>query len=940
MIKTIQDYKSDDDFYKDLFSQKQFKYILESKENKSLKMLKFYQLFIKYYVHPYFENTRFLVKHGTGSGKTLVGLLVASKFLEEGRNVFIISFNKDRFKTDIDKFSSMININVKNSEVMDRLHIIGYKKLFFSLFNSFSISKSPMININILKKLYNSLIIFDEIHRTYNSIEKNEWGNIVMFINHFFGKNIHILYMSATPITNYTEKNELINYLTFPKENKDVNDILLDANLKKEDNFFSKSVISIFDELINKNYKIYDDAEIIEIIKGKISFVPDLDVSNKPVLNFFGDKLPGTQMIKVIKCEICDAEVDSYDPPLSSLPINSKELVDIPDNYRMPIIKDIGFGKFISNLREEWVSNGTYLKEKGFEFKFLPNFEEAVDIDGPILEHIENISTKYYTLIKLLKNTKGKTLIYHNNNHNNGVSFIANILKKHGYSMLYSNLGDDNICKNCKTTYNNHSKECLKFVSKTFSYINSELKKEDQFKIFEIFNSKENDEGDVIEILIISKMFKEGYDFQTVRNMFIITLPDNIPGLIQLIGRCVRTESHARLPPIENYVNMYILVNTYKNVKLEDYEYSRKWDDFKQIQEFDKTLHTYAINSIYIYPFISAWHNNTESWNLPFKMDDKLYNLVKTNENVNKQLFNALNFYEDEIYALSQIIDLKITKNVAITYDKLLQEITNTPSTPIMKYVSPYFIMNEMFQRGYKLIGNLFIREGNLKINFFNTSNRDSQVKIIDLDYKYFLDNFIEELSQRDNWSVKEWIVIFFSKKNIFHKNCIRYLIETNNNKILINFYGRLTSLFSFEDLEKNNGINLFSNERKNIVGYLSKGKIINYYISKEKKWENVIYNANIKYSDKIVGLVKNDEFLIIETVDLISKPYNDTRKLKRGLNCKSIDFPKLLTYYNYLYDIDHSKKIKKKIICNFIMEKLFENHFSKKNNQIWVIFD
>ena len=65
-----------------------------------------------------------------------------------------------------------------------------------------------------------------------------------------------------------------------------------------------------------------------------------------------------------------------------------------------------------------------------------------------------------------------------------------------------------------------------------------------------------------IMILVGSKIIKESYDIKAVyRNVYIMGRPDNIPTLIQIIGRTVRKNSHKNLPPDQRHVDIRIFTS-------------------------------------------------------------------------------------------------------------------------------------------------------------------------------------------------------------------------------------------------------------------------------------------------------------------------------------------------------------------------------------------
>ncbi len=56
----------------------------------------------------------------------------------------------------------------------------------------------------------------------------------------------------------------------------------------------------------------------------------------------------------------------------------------------------------------------------------------------------------------------------------------------------------------------------------------------------------------------------EGYTFKAVNNVLILSLPYNAANFIQVIGRAVRNQSHALLPPARRFVTTHVIINAFK----------------------------------------------------------------------------------------------------------------------------------------------------------------------------------------------------------------------------------------------------------------------------------------------------------------------------------------------------------------------------------------
>jgi hypothetical protein len=165
------------------------------------------------------------------------------------------------------------------------------------------------------------------------------------------------------------------------------------------------------------------------------------------------------------------------------------------------------------------------------------------------------------------------------------------------------------------------------------------------------FNAPDNANGIEFKIIVGSSQIKESYEIKSVQHLMIMSVPTNIPSLIQIFGRCVRKNSHMWLPDEQRVVHVRIYISTVpkhgggggdananggdgggadtdidddedvdvdavdtttlsKNVKVDrkdlqiyydfSYEsnaYYRKLLDYIVVQDIEKTLHEYAIDA-------------------------------------------------------------------------------------------------------------------------------------------------------------------------------------------------------------------------------------------------------------------------------------------------------------------------------------------------------
>jgi hypothetical protein len=119
-----------------------------------------------------------------------------------------------------------------------------------------------------------------------------------------------------------------------------------------------------------------------------------------------------------------------------------------------------------------------------------------------------------------------------------------------------------------------------------------------------LFNSPENIHGEKIFVLVGSKKIKESIDFKDVQNMILLSMPPDIPTLLQVIGRCVRTNSHLRLPLEQRRVFLHVLISTVNpqypastQISPELYRCVDKLDVYKVIQIIEREINRRAIDA-------------------------------------------------------------------------------------------------------------------------------------------------------------------------------------------------------------------------------------------------------------------------------------------------------------------------------------------------------
>ena len=457
-----------------------------------------YQLFISKYINPNTPYSRILMKWQTGVGKSIGSLGIAMNFIKYFKkefsidddisgSVFILGFTASSiFKPELLRFPEFGIINKKELKKLNKLkkaalggniyfknlyqeflikmrknisdrqkngffEFIGYKKLVNMLFivkdtslNLSNLTENQIneninsgkidLNIELMNKFKNSLIICDEIHNVYNSLNKNNWGIAIQYILNY-DESIRAVFMSATPINNKpSEIIELLNFLLpskyYPK--------LIKSDFFTKDNQLKPKALD----------------KISELCKGRISYLKDANPKHYPGRTFIGEPIPNIKYLQFIRCPMSDFHYNTYNKNFTgTLSIDSNYLVDFsipnPTNIKEGIFNTNDIKTILNNAPSQWKSANK------IDFKNDKIIGEILQ-----MENLSKISTKYKimmeTIINNIKNNCGKTFIYHNFIHISGVLLIEEILLNNHIISENGSSSDDTLCVICGNKRKSH----------------------------------------------------------------------------------------------------------------------------------------------------------------------------------------------------------------------------------------------------------------------------------------------------------------------------------------------------------------------------------------------------------------------------------------------------------------------------------------------------
>jgi len=574
------------------------------------------QMIIKNYINPHSIYKKLLVMWGTGSGKSLGGVLIAENFRNHINrirqntsmkpNIYIISsaeahnnFKKELFgdfieesyispdekkklknleknsilsKTNYDIYSNYKNElekRLSNPEFGGYYEFMGYTtfqnrtlgaKLKSSTGSNIKDEKGEYRrkkNISNMDRMDYSVLIFDEAHE----IEGGDWGKSLELVISK-SKGLIVILLTATPmIDKPIEIVQMLNFL-LPDNKK----------LKKM-------------ELFENDIKLKPNADKIigEASKGYVSYFRGFNPNTFPMRVDKGKLLNGFKELRLIPCVMEDYQLKEYQkiykkenydvndlPPIGGLKSFLNMILPTPDGYG--IYKKDEINTIYRNVDPKW------LEKMGIEIKY--NQTKDIIVSGSILNYknIGKYSSKFKKLISNLWNSLningGTNFIYNDLLNGIGINLIEEILLENGFekynineSSYYNSITfrKNTLCVFCRKTdhkKNNHTFKPAKFISLT-----GELEHIERNKVISLINNIDNKDGAIIKIILGSEITSQSIDLKRIREVHITTFENNISKLNQIIGRGIRHCSHLGLPKKKWIVDVYRYCSVLPNNK-------------------------------------------------------------------------------------------------------------------------------------------------------------------------------------------------------------------------------------------------------------------------------------------------------------------------------------------------------------------------------------
>jgi hypothetical protein len=448
-----------------------------------------------------------------------------------------------------------------------------------------------------------------------------------------------------------------------------------------------------------------------------------------------------------------------------------------------------------------------------------------------------------------------------------------------------------------------------------FVIVHSNLDKRHITQSLEKYNHINNIDGSKYMILIGSKIIKESHSMNSVRHIMVMSRPDNISTLIQIIGRAVRLNSHKLLQPKQRNVTISIFTSSLRSPKptlsYEEKKYKEKIATYKVIQKIEKIMHENAIDAYFNYDNI--WKESDEDKNfglavLPYKKP-----VVKTllPHELNLSTFNTF-YAKDEVeYIMYMIKKLFIEYSSAWTYADLYNALK---APPFYVEINTNLVSTDLY---------------NIALNnlLFNNSVNYSEPKLQKLNNTLIQSNLLDKVRNPDD----------------------KIFIERMNTPFILTHMGEFYIMVPFINDEITNNVEVIYRDIQNIkphlmniTDYLKYDMTTNYNEKKNKfmkKWETVSIN-HLELAMCDFGVKFHQEFIeeIIEYIFNVWTNPNIKKNEYHNFYIKMLyyyDLQKLISWAHTVNDT-----IKKKYtsyilpVTNKVLNKSLLKDLSMKENK------
>jgi len=583
------------------------------------KKLKYHQFIVKEFMTKHKHQKGLLIKHDMGLGKTRIAVAIAEYFRQyDTKRQIVVLLPKSlegNFKKTIFEYSERDDNYIQNNYKFVSLNSSNmFKKISNIDKSKEEIDYESRLNnfINTHNSLDNSLLIIDEAHNLFNAITNGSKNGLSLYDLILESKNLKVIFLTGTPIINDPFElvpcfNMLRGYMYLDTKKKSDKVLLFSESLQEFEDYF----------VDYKNKSIKNKDKFMNRIFGLSSYYGELYFDIEKKKEGFPKKLP--DIIEIVKMSQTQYnryalartfELDEGKSGLKKKDTRFSASGNSNSTYRVK-------SRQISNYCIPEYALGPIRGMKSRE-KFI----DKINIDD--LKNTDEFSPKMGRIINNIKdkypNSPG--LVYSQFVSGEGIGIFAKILEVYGYE----NFDDSSNIYDIKNK-----------AIKKYAILSGDIDPEQRDKLIKIFNQKENSDGSIISLLLLSGAVSEGIDLKRIRHVHIMEPFWNYARINQVETRAIRYLSHVDLPEDQQNVQVFIYLSDYPNEK----EKEKMKEDTTDIDLFYKSKTNMQIINTFVQAIAeSSIDCSVHHQTLPDNIKNKI-NCLMCQPN-HKQLFHPL----------------------------------------------------------------------------------------------------------------------------------------------------------------------------------------------------------------------------------------------------------------------------------------------------------
>ena len=530
-----------------------------------------HQRFLRRVLSPDAPTQSLLMVHGVGSGKTCTAIQIAEEFIVrpefQNKTVFVLASQsvQENFRNQIFDVSSVEmdsqgellskqctgrryldilqrmksqplkwsdqagreKIMKSASKIIDEFYEFwGYVEFGNELAKQNADNDTRDLEAWIHKTFDNRLVIIDEAHNLRETRESSASEKIVSAAITKIAKiarGMTLVLLTATPM--YDSFEEILFYFNLFLWNEKIHktnaDVLKVSAFFTKDGDVAETKKSDFKKLCNR-YVSYVKGENPFTFPFRLNPPDDLIAKRDRTHDMEGNRI--ISPIKYLTLTRC---------PMSA--------------YQSEIVRTLSRSTTVKEYRTICTLPGNgdlgdVMSVQGEQYRY-----RGVPFLSP--KNISTYSAKFSTVLKCIAESKGIVFVY-SNRVKMGAKLFAMCLEEHGFSPA---IGDPLMAET--------SGEVQRGASGTYALFTSETTEADIKNTLLRMKRKDNMDGSKIRVVITSPKVSEGVDFRYVRQVHVLDPWYNMSRLEQVIGRGMRTCSHASLLPKEQNCTVYLHVN-------------------------------------------------------------------------------------------------------------------------------------------------------------------------------------------------------------------------------------------------------------------------------------------------------------------------------------------------------------------------------------------